>query len=121
MSIGRLRANIIALAKVSRLGKLPTFTTASVPDGPNGPLIPEIHENDPGAVYIPRTCQINAWDNPAWVDAIEKTGAPIENPIQPSDACTYKNYPLRLTTGVRNSHFLILLPLYGALPFSPSP
>jgi nicotinamidase-related amidase len=69
-----LRSNVTALAKVSRLAKIPTFTTASVPDGPNGPLIPEIHQHNPNAVYIPRTGQINAWDNPAWVDAIEKTG-----------------------------------------------
>jgi nicotinamidase-related amidase len=77
IDLPRLRANVIALAKVSRLGKLPTFTTASVPDGPNGSLIPEIHENNPDAVYIPRTGQINAWDNPAWVEAIEKTGRKI--------------------------------------------
>jgi nicotinamidase-related amidase len=69
-----LRSNVTALAKTSRLAKIPTFTTASVPDGPNGPLIPEIHQYNPEAVYIPRTGQINAWDNPAWVDAIEKTG-----------------------------------------------
>ncbi len=69
-----LRSNVTALAKISRLVKIPTFTTASVPDGPNGPLIPEIHQHNPEAVYIPRTGQINAWDNPAWVDAIEKTG-----------------------------------------------
>ena len=53
---------------------MPTFTTASVPDGPNGPLIPEIHEANPEAIYIPRTGQINAWDNPKWVEAIENTG-----------------------------------------------
>ncbi len=69
-----LRSHATALAKVARLAKIPTFTTASVPDGPNGPLIPEIHESNPEAVYIPRTGQINAWDNPAWVEAIEKTG-----------------------------------------------
>jgi nicotinamidase-related amidase len=69
-----LRSNVTALAKISRLAKIPTFTTASVPDGPNGPLIPEIHQHNSEAVYIPRTGQINAWDNPAWVDAIEKTG-----------------------------------------------
>ena len=68
-----LRAHVTALAKVARLAKIPTFTTASVPDGPNGPLIPEIHQYNPEAVYIPRTGQINAWDNPAWVEAIEKT------------------------------------------------
>ena len=69
-----LRHHVCALAKLSRLAKIPTFTTASVPDGPNGPLIPEIHQYNPEAVYIPRTGQINAWDNPKWVEAIEKTG-----------------------------------------------
>lgn len=69
-----LRSNVTSLAKMSRLARIPTFTTASVPDGPNGPLIPEIHECNPDAVYIPRTGQVNAWDNPPWVQAIEKTG-----------------------------------------------
>lgn len=69
-----LRSNVIALAKVAHLAKIPTITTASVPDGPNGPLIPEIHHVNPDAVYVPRTGQINAWDNPAWVAAIQKTG-----------------------------------------------
>jgi nicotinamidase-related amidase len=73
IDVPTLRNNVIALAKVSRLAKIPTFTTASVPDGPNGPLIPEIHEYNPDAVYIPRTGQVNAWDNPKWVEAIEKT------------------------------------------------
>ena len=68
-----LRAHVTALAKVAHLAKIPTFTTASVPDGPNGPLIPEIHQYNPDAVYIPRTGQINAWDNPAWVKAIKAT------------------------------------------------
>lgn len=69
-----LRNHAVALAKVAKLGNIPTFTTASVPDGPNGPLIPDIHQANPDAVYIPRTGQINAWDNPEWVKAIEKTG-----------------------------------------------
>lgn len=68
-----LRSHVTALAKITYLAKIPTFTTASVPDGPNGPLIPEIHQYNPDAVYIPRTGQINAWDNPAWVKAIEST------------------------------------------------
>lgn len=74
MELPVLRNNVRALAKVARLTKMPTFTTASVPDGPNGPLIPEIHQDNPEAVYIPRTGQINAWDNPKWVEAIEATG-----------------------------------------------
>lgn len=68
-----LRAHVTALAKVAHLAKIPTFTTASVPDGPNGPLIPEIHQFNPDAVHIPRTGQINAWDNPPWVKAIKAT------------------------------------------------
>ncbi|CUI16145.1 hypothetical protein PNK_0517 [Candidatus Protochlamydia naegleriophila] len=68
-----LRSHVTALAKMAYLADMPTFTTASVPDGPNGPLIPEIHQHNPDAVYIPRTGQINAWDNPAWVKAIEDT------------------------------------------------
>jgi nicotinamidase-related amidase len=69
-----LRNNVIALAKAANFSKIPTFTTASVPEGPNGPLIPDIHQSNPDAVYIPRMGQINAWDNPEWVKAIEKTG-----------------------------------------------
>ena len=34
-----LRSNVTALAKLSYLAKIPTFTTASVPDGPNGPSL----------------------------------------------------------------------------------
>lgn len=74
MELSELRSRVVALAKVAYLTKIPTFTTASVPDGPNGPLIPEIHQCNPNAVYIPRTGQIDAWDNPAWVKAIKNTG-----------------------------------------------
>lgn len=69
-----LRNYAIALAKTATLLGIPVLTTASVPDGPNGPLIPEIHEYAPHAQFIPRTGQINAWDNPPFVEAIEKTG-----------------------------------------------
>jgi nicotinamidase-related amidase len=68
-----LRAHVTALAKVSYLARISTFTTASTPDGPQGPLIPEIHQYNPDAVHIARTGQINAWDNPAWVNAIQAT------------------------------------------------
>ena len=73
IEISVLRTNVIALSKMAHLSGIPTLTTASVPDGPNGPLIPEINQYNPDAVYIPRTGQINAWDNPAWVKAIEVT------------------------------------------------
>jgi len=69
-----LRRNVIALAKVATLLKIPVITTASVPDGPNGPLIPEIHQTAPHAQYVAREGQINAWDMPTFVKAIEDTG-----------------------------------------------
>lgn len=72
--VADLRRNVTALAKVATLLKLPVITTASVPDGPNGPLIPEIHQLAPHAQYVARQGQINAWDMPNFVKAIEATG-----------------------------------------------
>ena len=69
-----LRNHAIALAKMATLAKIPVITTASVPQGPNGPLIPEIHENAPHAQYVARRGEINAWDNPDFVSAVKATG-----------------------------------------------
>ncbi len=74
MPMTELRARATALAKIATLSKLPVITTASVPQGPNGPLIPEIHENAPHAQYVARKGEINAWDNPDFVAAVEATG-----------------------------------------------
>jgi nicotinamidase-related amidase len=69
-----LRLRAAALAKMATLSKIPVITTASVPQGPNGPLIPEIHENAPHAKYVGRKGEINAWDNPDFVAAVKATG-----------------------------------------------
>ncbi|MCW2271194.1 Isochorismatase family protein [compost metagenome] len=74
MPMTELRANAITLAKIASLAKIPVITTASVPQGPNGPLIPEIHEAAPHAKYVARKGEINAWDNPEFVAAVEATG-----------------------------------------------
>ncbi|PFH19980.1 MULTISPECIES: hydrolase [Burkholderia] len=74
MEMTVLRNHAIALAKIATLCKMPVITTASVPQGPNGPLIPEIHESAPHATYVARKGQINAWDNPDFVDAVKATG-----------------------------------------------
>ena len=74
MPFTTVRANAAALAKAASLAKIPVITTASVPQGPNGPLIPEIHQNAPHAKYVARKGQINAWDNPDFVDAVKATG-----------------------------------------------
>ncbi len=69
-----LRANAATLAKVAHLAGIPVITTASVPQGPNGPLIPEIHQYAPHARYVARRGEINAWDNPDFVAAVKETG-----------------------------------------------
>ena len=74
MPMPELRARAAALAKMASLAKLPVITTASVPQGPNGPLIPEIHGNAPHAQYVARRGEINAWDNPDFVAAVKATG-----------------------------------------------
>jgi nicotinamidase-related amidase len=74
MNVPELRANVTTLAKVATLAKMPVITTASVPQGPNGPLIDEIHQYAPHAKYVARKGQINAWDNPDFVAAVEATG-----------------------------------------------
>ena len=73
MPVSQLRNNVIALAKAATLLKIPVITTASVPEGPNGPVIPEIQQFAPHAKYVPRQGQINAWDVPLFVKAVEET------------------------------------------------
>jgi nicotinamidase-related amidase len=74
ISVAELRANTTALAKLAALLEIPLITTASVPDGPNGPLMPEIHEAAPHAVYVPRKGEVNAWDNALYVKTVRETG-----------------------------------------------
>jgi len=74
ISVAELRANTTALARLATLHGIPVITTASVPDGPNGPLMPEIQEAAPHAVYVPRKGEVNAWDNAAFVKAVRDTG-----------------------------------------------
>jgi nicotinamidase-related amidase len=73
MPMTTLRRHAAALASMATLTKIPVITTASVPQGPNGPMIPEIHANAPHAVYVARKGEINAWDNPDFVAAVKAT------------------------------------------------
>ena len=74
MPMTALRRHAGALASIATLANIPVITTASVPQGPNGPLIPEIHANAPHAKYVARKGEINAWHNPEFVKAVEATG-----------------------------------------------
>ncbi|WP_315079401.1 isochorismatase family protein [Acinetobacter guillouiae] len=73
MPMTELRQRAAALAKIASLSNIPVITTASVPQGPNGPLIPEIHANAPHAKYVARKGEINAWHNQEFVEAVKAT------------------------------------------------
>jgi nicotinamidase-related amidase len=74
IGVVELRANTVMLAKLAALLKIPVITTASEPNGPNGPLMPEIHQSAPHAVYVPRKGEVNAWDNEDFVKTVRATG-----------------------------------------------
>lgn len=74
ITVTELRNNTIMLAKLATLLKIPVITTASEPNGPNGPLMPEIHQFAPHAKYVGRRGEVNAWDNPDFVNAVRATG-----------------------------------------------
>ena len=74
MPFTEVRTNATTLAKVASLARIPVITSASVPQGPNGPLIPEIHKYAPHAQYVARRGEINAWDSPEFVTAVKATG-----------------------------------------------
>lgn len=69
-----LRRNVEMIARLCTLLKIPVITTASEPAGSNGPLMPEIHEFAPHAVYVPRKGEVNAWDNDAFVGEVRSSG-----------------------------------------------
>jgi nicotinamidase-related amidase len=74
ITVAELRANVTALAKLATLQQVPVITTASVPEGPNGPLMPEIQQAAPHAVYVPRKGEVNAWDNALFAKTVRETG-----------------------------------------------
>lgn len=72
--VADLRRNVTMLAKLATLLKIPVITTASEPGGPNGPVMPEIAEAAPHAIYVPRKGEVNAWDNEDFVRTVHETG-----------------------------------------------
>jgi nicotinamidase-related amidase len=92
MPMPALRNHAAALARMATLCEIPVITTASVPQGPNGPLIPEIHENAPHAQYVARKGEINAWDNPEFVKAVKATGRKTLIIAFPAIAAVHEGY-----------------------------
>lgn len=74
IALSDLRRNVEMIARLASLLNVPVITTASEPRGPNGPLMPQIHELAPHAVFVPRKGEVNAWDNEAFVDEVRRSG-----------------------------------------------
>jgi nicotinamidase-related amidase len=74
IAVADLRRNVTMIARLATLLDIPVITTASEPAGSNGPLMPEIHQFAPHAVYVPRKGEVNAWDNDDFVGTVKATG-----------------------------------------------
>jgi nicotinamidase-related amidase len=74
IGITELRNNVVTLAKAATIQKVPIITTASEPNGPNGPLMAELDSAAPSAQFVPRKGEISAWDNEDFVKAVRATG-----------------------------------------------
>jgi len=72
--VAELRSNAVTLAKLATLMKIPVITTASEPKGANGPIMPEILQEAPHAIYVARKGEVNAWDNEDFVRTVKSTG-----------------------------------------------
>ena len=70
----RFRNNVVTLANIANLHRLPTVLTDNMPEGFAGPLLPELVAVLPDAPVIHRNGPINAWDDRAFVEAVEATG-----------------------------------------------
>ncbi|OAO02037.1 hydrolase [Sphingomonadales bacterium EhC05] len=68
-----LKNNILGLVNTAKTVGIPSVITASLPEGPNGPIMPEIVDILETKV-IEREGQINAWDSKDFRNAIKATG-----------------------------------------------
>ena len=69
-----LKNNVLALGKIAKIFNLPVVITSSYEQGPNGPLAHGVTELFPNVKVIKRQGEINAWDDPNFVKAVEATG-----------------------------------------------
>lgn len=71
---GELIANVVALAKVANLYRLPiVLSTVQVSNGVNQETIPQLREHLPNVDVYDRM-SINAWQDQEFVDAVRATG-----------------------------------------------
>jgi len=76
LPLAQVRRHTLALAKLARLLAMPVVLTSSQEDRFQGSLMPELAEllPDEYAARIKRQGIANAWDDPAFVEAVRATG-----------------------------------------------
>ena len=74
IGVTNLRNNTIMLAKLATLLQIRGITNAAEPSGPNGSLMPGIHQFAPHALYVGRKGEVNASDDQDFVQAVRATG-----------------------------------------------
>lgn len=76
LPLATVRRNTLALAKAARELGIPTVLTSSQEERFQGPLMPELAEILPAEheARVKRTGFVNAWDDPAFRQAVEATG-----------------------------------------------
>jgi len=67
-----LRNHVVVLTKIAALAGAPIITTASEPNGANGPLMAELANAN--TTFVPRKGEISAWDNADFFAAVEASG-----------------------------------------------
>lgn len=78
--VERFKNNVLFLADTAKKANIPVILTTSFEDGPNGPLWIELQnmfKDESGKYtcpYFPRPGNINAWDMPAFREAVIATG-----------------------------------------------
>jgi nicotinamidase-related amidase len=72
--LDQFRSNVLALVETAKAHSLPTVITGSNVEGPNGPIMPELLAALPDAPVVHRPGPIDAFDDPAFVEAVEATG-----------------------------------------------
>lgn len=72
-SINTLKHNVVGLAKAAQILGIPVIVATTAKDELWGPTIPELTAALDGHTQIDRMT-VNAWDEPAFVDAVKATG-----------------------------------------------
>src|SRR5438105_4537750 len=75
-SLETVRKATLALAKMARVFNMPVVLTSSQESQLQGPMLPELKEILPDAFArrIQRTGIVNAWSDPNFANAVERTG-----------------------------------------------